>query len=266
LREQHQLSARKACTLVKLSRSVYRYIPQPSQDGEVIDALNRLAEQHPRLGFGKYFPLLRKQGHPWNHKRVYRVYCALGFNLKRRTRKRLPSRAPQPLTVVAAANQCWSMDFMSDALYSGRRFRSLNIVDDFNREALAIDIDFSLTAERVVRILERIVAERGYPQAIRVDNGPEFISFTLATWAEKHHVQLKFIQPGKPTQNSYIERFNRSFRYEVLSYYVFDSINQAREIAYQWLIQYNEVRPHEALNNLTPNEFLVQSKLPLQLA
>ena len=186
------------------------------------------------------------------------MYCALGLNLKRRAKKRLPARRREQLAVPVQMNLCWSMDFMSDSLYDGRRFRTLNIVDDFNREVLAIEVDTSLTAERVIRVLDRISEWRGYPVSIRVDNGPEFISATLADWAEEHGIELKFIQPGKPTQNAYIERFNRSFRTEVLSYYVFDTFSQVREMVDQWIIQYNEQRPHEALNNLTPMEYLLQ--------
>ncbi len=237
---------------------MYRYQPKPRDDTPLIDGLLALLEQYPRFGIKKLFILLRKQGHGWNHKRVYRVYCQLGLNLKRRTKKRLPGRYPQVLAIPASVNQCWSMDFMSDCLYAGRRFRTLNIVDDFNREVLAIEVDLSLTAERVVRVLNRLSEWRGLPQAIRVDNGPEFISCALADWADDHEVELKFIQPGKPTQNAYIERFNRSFRTGVLDYYMFDSLNQVREIVHQWMIQYNEQRPHEALNNLTPMEFLQQ--------
>lgn len=252
------MSLRKACSLLKLSRSVYRYQAKPRSDEDVIQALLALVEQYPRFGFAKLFILLRRQGHPWNHKRVYRVYCQLGLNLKRRAKKRLPPREAVPLSVPADINHSWSMDFMNDALYDGRRFRTLNVVDDFNREALAIEVDRSLPAERVTRVLDRIAQWRGYPESIRVDNGPEFISATLLGWAEEHQVKLNFIQPGKPTQNAYIERFNRSFRTEVLSYYIFDSLTQVREIIDQWIIQYNEQRPHEALNHLTPIHYLQQ--------
>lgn len=174
-------------------------------------ALTLLADKYPRYGFAKMFQMIRRQGHAWNHKRVYRVYCALNLNLRRKGRKRLPSRNPQPLAVPDLANICWSIDFMSDALYSGMRFRTLNVVDDFNREGLDIEVDTSLPAPRVIRVLDRIAAWRGYPQKLRMDNGPELVSVAMAEWAEEHDVQLDFIQPGKPTQNSYIERFNRTY-------------------------------------------------------
>lgn len=140
------------------------------------------------------------------------MYCSLKLNLRRKGKRRLPSRHPQPLAVPAAINQAWSADFMSDALLCGRRFRTFNVVDDFNREALSIDIDLNLPAQRVIRTLDRIAAWRGYPEKLRLDNGPEFISLALADWAETHGVLLDFIQPGKPTQNSFIERFNRTYR------------------------------------------------------
>ncbi len=144
---------------------------------------------------------------------------------------------------------------MHDALVSGRRFRTFNVVDDFNREALAIEIDLNIPAQRVVRVLDRIVTTRGYPLKLRMDNWPEFISLTLAQWAEEHDVQLEFIQPGKPTQNAFIERFNRTYRTEILDFYLFRTLNEVREITDRWLTEYNHFRPHSSLNNLTPAEF-----------
>ena len=144
---------------------------------------------------------------------------------------------------------------MHDALVSGRRFRTFNVVDDFNREALAIEIDLNIPAQRVIRVLDRIVAHRGYPLKLSMDNGPEFISLILSQWAEDHGVQLEFIQPGKPTQNAFIERFNRTYRTEILDFYLFRSLNEVREITDRWLREYNEERPHESLNNLTPEEY-----------
>jgi putative transposase len=151
---------------------------------------------------------------------------------------------------------------MSDSLFCGRRFRTFNVVDDFNREVLAIEIDLNLPAPRVVRVLERIVSWRGYPAKLRMDNGPEFISAALAEWAEEHRVILEFIKPGKPTQNSYVERFNRTYRTEVLDMYVFRTLNEVREITERWMIEYNEERPHESLGDLTPSEFLAAQSNP----
>lgn len=156
------------------------------------------------------------------------------------------------------ANQCWSMDFMNDALMCGRRFRTFNLLDDFNREVLAIEIDFSLPAARVVRVLERVIAWRGYPAKLRMDNGPEFISAALSDWAERHSIKLDFIEPGTPTQNSFVERFNRTYREEILNMYVFRNLYEVREITEKWMPEYNEERPHDSLGDLTPWEYLAK--------
>jgi len=250
------VSVRRACRVVGISDALYRYQPDRTKDEPVIAALQEAVERYPAYGFSKLFKILRRWGHPWNHKRVYRLYCLLNLNKRRRGKKRLPSRHPEPLAVPAMANHCWSIDFMSDSLFCGRRFRTFNVVDDFNREVLAIEIDLNLPALRVIRVLGRIVAWRGYPSKLRMDNGPEFISAALAEWAEDHDIELEFIKPGKPTQNSYIERFNRTYRDEVLNMYVFRTLNEVREITETWMRQYNEERPHDSLDDLTPLEYL----------
>lgn len=214
-----------------------------------------MAERYPRYGFPKLFQVLRRQGYPWNHKRIHRIYCLLKLNFRRKGKQRLPVRNPSPLTTPEALNQSWSVDFMHDALVCGRRFRTFNVVDDFNREALSIEIDLNLPALRVVRVLDRIAANRGYPVMLRMDNGPEFISLALAEWAEQHAVKLEFIQPGKPTQNAFIERFNRTYRTEILDFYLFRTLSEVREITEKWLSEYNCERPHESLNNMTPEEY-----------
>lgn len=241
--------------MVQLSRTVYHYKPNRAKDDPIIEALQALADQKPRYGFGKMFPILRRRGHRWNHKRVYRVYCGLKLNMRRKGKRRLPSRNPDPLSVPESINQCWSADFMSDALWCGRRFRTFNLLDDFNREAVAIEVDLNLSAQRVVRVLERAAAWRGYPQKLRLDNGPEFTSVKLAEWAEDNNVALEFIKPGKPMQNGFVERFNRTYRTEVLDMYVFNTLNEVRRITDNWLMEYNEERPHESLGNLTPMEY-----------
>ena len=177
---EHGLSERQACAALGLSRSVYRYEPKPRDDSSIIAALLELARRYPRYGFGKLFALLRRQGFRWNHKRVYRVYCFLKMNLRRKGKKRLPSRSPQPLAVPPCANACWSIDFMHDAWASGQRFRTFNVLDDFSRECLAIEVDTNLPAARVLRVLDRLVAWRGLPARLRMDNGPELISIQLA--------------------------------------------------------------------------------------
>jgi putative transposase len=255
LRAEHKLSERQACRIVSLRRSVYRYKPRPNRDEEVVKPLLELAHQRPEQGFGKLFQRLRRLGHKWNHKRVYRIYLDLKLNKRRKGKKRLPTRSPQPLQASAALNECWSADFTSDALWSGQRFRTFNVVDDCNREALGIEVDYNLPAARVVRTLDWIAAGRGYPLKLRLDNGPEFISVALADWAEEHRVTLEFIKPGKPMQNGFIERFNRSYREAVLDMYIFQDLSEVREQTEQWLKEYNEERPHESLGHLTPSEY-----------
>ena len=224
-------------------------------DEPIIDAINALLEKNPRWGFWNCFGSLRHRGHEWNHKRVWRVYCAMGLNQKRRTKKRLPDRLRQPLEVPAEMNHTWSFDFMSDSLYCGRRFRVLNLIDEGTREALEIVVDTSLPAARVVRELEQIKSVRGKPKRIRVDNGPEMLAQVFTDWCEDNHVELVYIQPGKPNQNAYIERFNRSYRTEVLSSYLFVNLRQVRELSAAWLISYNEERPHDSLGRIPPAEF-----------
>lgn len=261
-RGQHDVSLRRACHLFGISDSVYRYQPDVRRDEPIIAALQAASEQYPAYGFSKLLKILRRRGHGWNHKRVHRIYCELNLNRRRRGKKRLPTRNPEPLIVPTTANQCWSMDFMSDALMCGRRFRTFNLLDDFNREALAIEIDFSLPAARVVRVLERVIAWRGYPAKLRMDNGPEFISAALSDWAERHNIKLDFIEPGTPTQNSFVERFNRTYREEILNMYAFRNLSEVREITEKWMPEYNEERPHDSLGDLTPWEYLAKHQPP----
>ena len=212
-------------------------------------------ERHPGWGFWKYHYRLRKNGLLVNHKRLWRIYQALRLQLARRRRKRrLPARVRQPLAVPDGPNQCWSLDFMSDALTDGRRFRTLNVVEDWNREVLGLEVDFSLPAVRAVRLLTELVARHGAPARLRVDNGPELISQVLQDWCTDQQVVLQWIQPGKPTQNAYIERFNGSFRRELLDGYLFATLQQVREHCRRWQYDYNHLRPHQALNFNTPME------------
>ncbi|QOV69886.1 IS3 family transposase [Citrobacter sp. BDA59-3] len=249
-------------TQFAMSRTVFLYQPDTRRDEPVIVALTVAAERYPRYGFNKLFQILRRQGNSWNHKRVHRIYCLLKLNFRRKGKQRLPVRNPSPLATSEALNQSWSTDFMHDALVCGRRFRTFNVVDDFNREALAIEIDLNIPAQRVVRVLDRIVANRGYPLKLRMDNCPELISLTLVQWAEEHGVALEFIKPGKPTQNAFIERFNRTWRTEILDFYLFRTLNEAREITECWLTEYNSERPHESLNNLTSEEYRLMAEKP----
>ena len=242
-----------------LNRSGFRYEAKKSDDSEIQKALKDLAEEKPRWGFKKIYAYLRnQQGISWNHKRVYRVYCEMKLNLRVKPKKRLPRRKATPLEQPKAANLSWSLDFTSDSLSCGRAFRTLNIIDDFNREVLWIEADTSLPATRVIRTLEMIASWRRYPQQIRIDNGPELISQKTVQWAKLHDVELAFIQPGKPTQNAYIERFNRTYREDVLDAYIFSSLQEVRDITEEWMEGYNTVRPHEALGNLSPFQYAIQ--------
>ncbi len=253
--EEHQLSIRQACEALRISRSSYSYNRVEKDDIEVIRSLKKLVEDHPSIGFWKCYYRIRKQGNKWNHKRVYRVYTQMRLNIRRRAKKRLPARAKQTLFHPETVNQVWSLDFMSDSLWDGRRFRLLNIIDDYNREVLAIEIDTSLPAQRVIRELEQLKQRRGLPKMLRADNGPEFISDKLDKWCKENKVQLIFIQPGKPTQNAYVERLNGSLRREILNAYVFRTLNEVRELTTKWKMDYNYKRPHMALNNKTPMEY-----------
>jgi putative transposase len=224
----------------------------------VIAALTTLVATKSRWGFWKCYDRLRLDGYPWNHKRLWRVYCQLRLNLPRRTKKRLPVRLRHPLVVVPQPNTVWAMDFMSDTLYGGRRFRTLNILDEGVREGLTIEVDTSLPAEWVIRVLEQVVAWRGRPQVLRLDNGPELLAERFVAWCVEQAIELRSIQPGKPDQNAFIERFNRT---EVLNAYVFESLDQVREITSAWLQSYNEERPHDALAGLPPTTYRVQLEL-----
>jgi putative transposase len=257
--EAHHLSERQACRMLALSRSVFRYHARQADDGQIAEELLQLAAWKPRWGIGKMVAYLKNQGYAWNHKRIRRIYCELRLNLRIKPRKRLPKRTPQPLSQPERANQSWSLDFMSDSLASGRAFRTLNILDDFNREVLWIEVDTSLPAERVVRILDALITWRGCPTQIRMDNGPELISHRLEDWATEHHILLAHIQPGKPAQNAYVERFNRTFREDVLDAYLFSSLEEVRQVVEPWIEEYNAVRPHEALQGFSPYQFAAQN-------
>jgi putative transposase len=239
--------------MLRVSRSTYTYAPKPKEDNGLMEQIKQLADRYKRYGFRKLLVKLREIGIQDNHKRVYRLYCQLGLNLRKRPKKRLPGRNPIPLATPAGPGQIWSIDFMSDSLFNGRRFRTFNVIDDFNRACLGIEIDFSLPGERVVRCLDRLAMWGGrYPRQLRCDNGPELISQTLANWARDHDVQLGFIQPGKPAQNGFIERFNRTYREEVLDLYVFENLDEVRHLTECWIAEYNYERPHEALENQAP--------------
>lgn len=255
IQTNHGLSARRACRILSLPRSVAYYRPRPKNDEAAIEAVTAHIAENPGHGFGLMYRTFQADRPPCGKTRLWRVYCELKFNRPRRGKKRLPARVREPLHAPLARNDTWSADFMSDALWSGRRFRTFNVIDDFNREALRIDIDTSLPAVRVVRTLDALIELHGTPKRLRTDNGPELVSLVLKAWADRHGIELVFIQPGKPTQNAYIERFNRTYRTEVLDRYVFHSLTEVRTMTEDWRRRYNETRPHIALGNVPPARY-----------
>jgi putative transposase len=241
---------------VQLPRSSFQYKANPKKDSAIEEALSQLVSKHPTIGFWQSYHRLRNRGQKWNHKRVRRVYRAMKLNIRRKAKYRLPERVKQPLSMADKPNQCWSIDFMSDNLKDGRKFRLFNVIDDFNRESLAIEADTSLPSLRVQRVLEKLILQRGKPQNIRCDNGPEFISHVLQQWCEHKQISLQYIQPGKPMQNAYIERKNGSIRRELLDTYMFSSLNEVRLMTEEWRTDYNTERPHKSLGYLSPLNYL----------
>ena len=255
-----RLSIRGACRAFTISETCYRYQTKLSDENALIaDWLLGLTNRQRNWGFGLCFLYLRNvKGYGWNHKRVYRIYRELELNLRIKPRRRLYREKPEPLRVPEVANDVWSMDFMHDQLADGRSFRAFNVIDDYNREGLGIEIDFSLPAPRVIRALDRIIEWRGAPVDIRCDNGPEYVSQLLADWAEARGIGLQFIQPGKPQQNAYVERYNRTVRYDFLNQYIFETIDQVQEAATAWLWTYNHERPNMAIGGITPIQKLAR--------
>lgn len=247
---------------MQLPRSSYYYPVQPPDDADLRQALRTKAAQRRRFGYRRLWILLRREGWTDNHKRVLRIYQEAGLQVKRRIKKRTAKgRGIKPLA-AQRPNQRWSLDFVSDQLADGRRFRVLNIVDDFTRECLAVEVDTSLTGQRVARVLERVCAVRGHPERLVSDNGPEFTGHAVDTWAYQHGVQWQFIEPGKPVQNAYVESFNGKFRDECLNEHWFARLDQARMLIEDWRRDYNEVRPHSSLENQTPREFARAAAAP----
>lgn len=248
------MSERQACKLVELSRSVKRYPMRPDQNRELRQALIEMAQSHPRVGYRQLYDRLTRQGWIVNHKRIERLYAQEGLALrrKRRTSKTVCERSP--IAVPNRPNEGWAMDFVHDSLFTGRTIRCLTIIDIKSRFAPAIEVAFSLSGERVVSVLNRLKDQRGLPRVITVDNGPEFRSKALRKWAKENHVRLDYIEPGKPTQNAFIESFNATFRQECLDAHWFTSITDAKEKIEYWRNDYNTERPHRSIGRKTPAE------------
>lgn len=240
-----------------VSRTTCQYKAKSKDDSELQSALTTLTSKHAAIGYWQCCYRLWNKGYKWNHKRIYRVYTDMKLNIRRRAKKRLPERVKQSLSVPTAPNQVWSIDFMSDRLVDGGKFRLFNVMDDFNRESLAIEVDSSLPSLRVIRVLERLIVQRGCPANIRCDNGPEFISHKLEDWCnhKSRQISLQFIQPGKPMQNAYIERKNGSIRRELLNAYLFYRLAEVRALSEDWRIDYNTERPHKSLGYLSPLKY-----------
>jgi putative transposase len=264
LTSHYPVSQRRACRVVGIDRATVRY--QPQRKAEIVQLaatiekrLVALAAIRPRFGYRRLSVLLRREGYLVNHKRVYRLYQQSHLALRRKGRKCLAALRRIPRAAPVRANQIWAIDFMQDTLANGRKFRTLNVVDVYTRECRALEVDTSLAGARVVRVLERLGEAHGLPEQIMLDNGPEFASKVLDTWAYAHQVHLDFIRPGKPTDNGYIESFNGKFRDECLNCHWFTSLADARSLIEAWRCDYNHARPHSALRQLTPADFAKRS-------
>ena len=255
-RGDHGLSARRACRVLGVARSTYRYKRRRPKDGELRQRLRALAHERVRFGYRRLHRLLRNQGLKVNRKKVYRLYREENLAVRRKSRRRLKRivRSPQP--AAERPNQRWGMDFISDSLRGGRRFRVLCVLDLCTRESLELEVDLSLPGARVVAVLERLFAERGVPESIVCDNGPEFTSRALGECAEKHGFLLDFIEPGKPSQNAHVESFNGRLRDECLDQHWFLGLADARATIAAWKHDYNTERPHGSLGGLSPLAYL----------
>ena len=261
MREKVAISERRACRLMGLARSVLQYEPRiDAADAELQGELRRLAAERRRFGYRRLHILLRRAGRPDNVKRVHRLYRAAGLQVQRRRRRERVAVEREVLLRPTAANQVWSMDFVMDALASGRRLKCLTIVDDFTKEAIDIAVDHGISGLAVTRVLDRVAQFRPLPRALRTDQGPEFTCRALDQWAYQRGVTLKLIQPGKPMQNGYIESFNGKFRDECLNEHYFVTLAEARVRIASWRLDYNERRPHSTLGYLTPAEFAARCR------
>lgn len=264
MNQEENVSIARACRIVDLDRSMY-YYESVKDDSEVEQKLRWYAEQLPTRGFPEYYKRIRREGLVWNRKRVKRVYTKLGMARRKKVKRRIPNPKKKALLQPLQPNLTWSMDFMHDCLESGRKFRTLNIIDDYNREVLAVEAAYSFTSMDVVDQIKQIIEWRGKPQEIRSDNGTEFIAKAFEGFCENSGITHVRIQKGKPTQNSYIERFNRTFREDVLDANIFEALSQVKLKAEAFKQDYNQNHPHDSLSDMSPLEFLkekYQQKLP----
>lgn len=253
--QQEGVSIAKACKIIDLSRSMF-YYESVRDDSEVETKLLWYAERLPRRGLPEYYKRIRKEGLIWNRKRVRRVYRKLGLSRRRKVKRRIPNPQKQALLQPLFPNLIWSMDFMEDRLENGRKVRILNIIDDYNREALMVEAAYSYPSEKVVEMLKQVIEWRGKPKTIRTDNGTEFIAKAFEGFCDKEKIEHRKIQKGKPNQNAFIERFNRSYREDVLDANIFETMNQVTELSQTWMDDYNNNHPHASLDDLTPVEFM----------
>lgn len=255
-RESWSISQRRSCQLASVARSSVRYKSQREEDPKLLARLLELAALYPRYGYSMLTKKLRREGFRVNKKRVRRMYLREGLKLRSKPRRKLVAAAPREKSVTPdSPNRRWSMDFMRDALWNGRPFRTFNVIDDGSREVPRIEVDYSLPAARVVRVLDELIEERGCPEEIVVDNGPEFASKELDAWAENNGVKLHFIRPGKPVENCFIESFNGTFRKDCLDAHWFEDLAHARRVIESWRLDYNHNRPHSGVGDLAPAEF-----------
>lgn len=263
---EHGLAERYACRLLEVDRSTYRYEPRPDRNAKLREALLQLAKEQPRYGYRRLWALLKRQGWDVDVKRVHRLYRAEGLMVRRIRRKRL-NRAVSLNPLLVRRNQEWAMDFVTDALTTGRALRTFTLIDSYTKESLAIEVNTGITSRQVTRVLQRVIEERGAPGAIRCDNGPEFTSLFFTEWCKDQSITITYIQPGKPTQNGYIESFNGRFRDECLNPNLFLNLNDARRKIEAWRNEYNGERPHSSLDYRTPAEFAkICSELTSEMA